>query len=93
MADSALQLPDSLVIQNVAEWKGRFVALLANGGLPSLDASPLKDIDTAGLQLLLAVAVEAEKQGSTINWESTSSELQDFAKVLGVTEPLNLEPA
>lgn len=93
MADSAIQLPDALVIQNVADWKERFIHHLADGAIPPLDASLLKDIDTAGLQLLLAVAVEVEKQGGTLTWSSTSPELHDFAKVLGVTEPLNLEPA
>ena len=93
MADSALQLPESLVIQNVAEWKEHFLSTLAAGALPPLDASALKDIDSAGLQLLLAVAVEAGKQGSSLDWTSISPELKDFAKVLGVSEPLNLEPA
>ncbi len=93
MADSAIQLPDSLVIQNVADWKERFSSYLSEGAIPPLDASLLKDIDTAGLQLLLAVAVEVEKQGGSITWSSTSPELFDFAKVLGVTQPLNLDPA
>lgn len=92
MADT-FELPDALVIQNVAEWKDRFVAQLATGRMPDLDAGLLKDVDTAGLQLLLAVANETEKQGSQLNWSATSAELRDFARVLGVCEHLNLDSA
>jgi len=92
MADT-FELPDALVIQNVTEWKERFVTQLATGRMPPLDAGLLKDVDTAGLQLLLAVATETEKQGSQLSWAATSAELRDFAKALGVDTHLSLASA
>ncbi|MBP0049432.1 STAS domain-containing protein [Marinobacterium sp. AK62] len=93
MTDTRFELPEALVIQNIAEWKARFSEQLANGPLPPLEGSQLRDIDTAGLQLLLALVIEADKQGSAVRWASVSAELNEYAQSLGVTEHLKLAPA
>lgn len=93
MTDAHFALPEALIIQNIAEWKDRFTQLLTNEPLPPLEGEQLKDIDTAGLQLLLAFMIEADKQGSSVRWASVSAELNEYAQSLGVTEHLKLTPA
>lgn len=88
-----LQLPERLQIQDVAEWKARFVDHLTHHPALIIDGARLTDIDTAGLQLLVALMAESARQGGTARWSAYSAELAESARVLGVADYLNLQSA
>ncbi|XVV16008.1 STAS domain-containing protein [Actinoplanes sp. CA-131856] len=61
MTARRLTVDDELTIMTAAEHKERLVAALADGEGVRIDLSPVGDIDTAGLQLLLLARREGER--------------------------------
>ncbi len=61
----ALALGSSLSIREVRACAARLDALLAAGSC-QLDVGELSSVDTAGVQLLLAAALEARRRGLTL---------------------------
>lgn len=56
----------------------------------TIDASKTEKIDTSGLQLLTAFAIEAEKRFIKIKWHNPATCVINAAKVLGLTDYLKL---
>lgn len=56
-----------------------------------LKAKSVNKVDTAGLQLLLAVKLEAENCGGKVIWQSPSPALISSARLLGMAEKLGLQ--
>jgi ABC-type transporter Mla MlaB component len=87
--DSVISLGDSLTLADVgarhAEWK----QTLAGGGPIEVDASTLKTVDTAGMQLLAALAREAEARQLPLRWRASTA-LTESAARLGLKEALRL---
>ncbi|MFG1926582.1 lipid asymmetry maintenance protein MlaB [Cryptosporangium sp. NPDC048952] len=73
-----VELGDELTIVTAAETRERLVPYLKTGTALELDLSAVSDIDTAGLQLLLA----ARQEGAVLSEPSpTVSDLLDFTRL------------
>jgi len=83
-------LPEALVLQNVAEIYPQFVHALDREGDLQLDATAVSRVDTAGMQLLLAMAQSAQQLGRKVHIEGAGELLIEKARVLGFTEELKL---
>lgn len=82
-----LRLEASLSIREVGERVLQLKAWLA-AGRSELDVSELETIDTAGLQLLLAVAAAAQRDGARLRLIGGQRLLKGAASALGLAEPL-----
>ena len=87
-----LNLGESLVISTVgktrAEWMDRVM-----GGVDSpitLDGSDIQVIDTAGLQLVMALIRELNEDGVSWQWGDRSDLLNESAQQLGLSSQLSL---
>ena len=63
----SIALPQALLITDVRSFAETLRAAVARGDV-TLDASRLKDIDTAGLQLLCATRTAALAAGTGFRW-------------------------
>ncbi|MEE4246633.1 MAG: STAS domain-containing protein [Kangiellaceae bacterium] len=80
-----------LDIQHAAELKARL--LKAVDKQPSqcvLTANKVERVDSAGLQLIYAFMKELDQMGTAVSWKQPTESLQTGAKLLGMTELLNL---
>jgi anti-anti-sigma regulatory factor len=84
---SVLTLGPSLSIREVGECAAQFKGLLA-GGPTDIDASKLESIDTAGIQLLLAAAVAAQRRGFKLKLLGAHGLRTGAARSLGLSEHL-----
>ena len=83
-----LQLGASLSIREVNECASRLKVMLASG--PTVvDASLLENIDTAGIQLLLAAAASAQRRGYKLKLLSALGVKTGVARALGLNEHLS----
>jgi ABC-type transporter Mla MlaB component len=80
-------LGSSLSIHDVRDCALRLDALLAAGG-GELDAGELSSVDTAGLQLLLAAALEARRRGLTLKLHGAERLCTGAASALGLADHL-----
>lgn len=85
-----MHLPEHLTILEIAEWQEAMSALLSVSPNLQIDVSPLARIDTAGLQLLLAVVEEAKTKGGSVQWVGVSDILSQSAHWLGMSEVLGV---
>lgn len=87
-----LMLPAMLEIQQAREFATLARNHLASTPLLQIDGSAVTSADTAGLQLLVAVRIEALTRGVPLQWRNPSRVLRDTAAILGLTNFLGLEP-
>ncbi|MGH8140925.1 MAG: STAS domain-containing protein [Steroidobacteraceae bacterium] len=80
-------LGPALTIAEVAQAARGFTAMLADGTART-DAGALESIDTAGLQLLLAVAAAAQERGLKLALHGAQELLHGAAHALGVGDDL-----
>lgn len=88
---TSIHLPETLTIQSVSEEYTRINEILA--GIESnitLVADNISNIDTAGLQLLLALVTKIQREGCSFNWQEPSEALIKNAENLGLTDQLQL---
>lgn len=91
-SQGVINLGDQLVISNVgkvrAEWMDRIVA-----GVESpivIEGGGLQMVDTAGLQLVVALIRELNEDGVSWQWGGRSDLLQSSAEQLGVSRMMSL---
>ena len=84
-----VELPPALLITDVRSFAEGLRAAMARGDV-AIDAAKLKDIDTAGLQLLCATRAAALAAGKTFRWTSESDGLRKAATAVGLTGILGL---
>lgn len=86
-------LPVELTIYAVAEWHARFQAWLADADVDGhdlhVDASPLREMDAAGVQLLTALANSLARRDAHLLLERPSAALTDTCSQLGASFLLN----
>lgn len=70
--------------------KSSLAEALALGGDLTLDGSAVQRIDTAGLQLLLAMQRQLQTEHRALQWTAASSELREVAGQLGLADTLAL---
>jgi anti-anti-sigma regulatory factor len=68
----------------------QFSLVAADGDPVVVDGSAVEHIDTAGLQLLVALARHQREVGRGLSWRSASPELLRCARRLGLIEALGL---
>jgi anti-anti-sigma regulatory factor len=69
-------------------------SLVAAGGDPVVvDGSGVERVDTAGLQLLVALARRQRQAGRRLEWKAASPELRKCGERLGLVEALGLSAA
>lgn len=83
-------LPEHLTIIEIAGWKEKFISQMESSSVLELDASKLKKIDSAGVQLLFAVRQALQQKGGDICWVGTSGLLARNADWLGMCDALNI---
>ncbi len=79
------RLPGQLTIANVAEVKAALDGALASGGDVVVDAAELANVDTAGVQLLVALGRHAESGGLRVAVEGLQPGVVAFAEGLGLS--------
>jgi anti-anti-sigma regulatory factor len=84
---SVLQLGSALSIREVSECAARLKGMLASGPT-EIDASRVESIDTAGIQLLLAAAIAAQRSGFKLKLLGAHGLQSGAARALGLSEHL-----
>lgn len=90
---SSWALPAETRVQQAGELRRQLLTAL-DGAVDSfeLDGSAVCELDTAGLQLLLATAKEAERRGLRLLLRAASPRLRDTLAVLGVQSRFQFLP-
>lgn len=90
ISNQTLVLNPVLIINDAKELSQDFNQLLQNNGDISIDASAVEMIDTAILQLLLAVTNKAKVSKQKIQWLKPSESFTSSVTLLGLSEALGL---
>ncbi len=90
-SNRAIELGDALVISEVETVRAMLLEALQDGEDLFLDGSEIEQIDGAGLQLLAACILEAERMHVAFKWHSASPTLCSAAEQLGLTKVLQLD--
>lgn len=83
-------LPANLSIAEIETVYGDISSRLSEEGPIDLDAGAVERIDTAGVQLLLALIREGERNKRPTRWTATSDALLNCAEILGLKTALGL---
>jgi phospholipid transport system transporter-binding protein len=83
-----LRLDASCTLRETADLQFSLVA--ATGDPVVVDGSAVERVDTAGLQLLVALAHRQRQGGRRLEWKAASPELLKCGERLGLTEALGL---
>lgn len=95
MSKSTACLAGEWTIHAIAQHQEAMLVLV-NEGVVAFDASGITDMDSAGLQLLLAAQRSMAKQGQELSLVKASSVVKDVLKAYGLDatlRPLQLEEA
>jgi anti-anti-sigma regulatory factor len=87
-----LSLPGSVAIRNARELREHWLTHVSSPAL-QVDASAVSDVDTAGLQLLLAWKRAVAAGGGKFEWSQVSAPLRDAATAVGLGRELGLPGA
>ncbi len=85
-AKNIIILPANLQIANVADYRDKAIAAAQTGKDVTLKAADTVRVDTAGLQLLLALQTAVTANGKSLKWEKVSDELHKCFALLGVSK-------
>lgn len=87
--ETPLELPETLTIgDDLRGLQGQLLGLLNARRELALDGRSVTTIDTAGLQLLAVLCVDAKARGVAVRWYGASPELAAGAELLGLTDVL-----
>jgi ABC-type transporter Mla MlaB component len=84
------QLPEELIINNIASFHQKLIMLLENNENIEIDITQVAQADTASVQLLCALQKNLLSTEHKIKWHGTSHALSTSAKSLGVLSFLEL---
>lgn len=88
----AFCLPASVAIRNARELREQCLARVADPSI-RVDGSAVSDVDTAGLQLILAWQRAIGSAGGQFEWTSVSAALREAAVALGLSRELGMPGA
>jgi anti-sigma B factor antagonist len=83
MSSSAARLTGEWTIHAIAQHRETLMAMVLDGQ-HAFDASGITEMDTAGLQLLLAAQRSVALQGHELSLEPASSVVRDVLKTYGL---------
>lgn len=84
MEKQKINLPENLTISELATFKADVSDKVQNADDIELVDNDLKQIDTVGVQLLLAVVNEIAAKNKSLSWKINSQALTDSIKQLGL---------
>ncbi|MGA2778456.1 MAG: STAS domain-containing protein [Steroidobacteraceae bacterium] len=90
--DPVFYLDANLEIQNIEDVRRDLVEMLARALPVTVDVSRITSIDTAGVQLLLALGNSALKHGASVEFRGESAALSNALAVLGLQGAIPLAP-
>lgn len=79
-------------ISQAADLRDRLLALLEKRDPVVLNASAVQHIDTAAMQILAAFMCQARTDKIKVTWKQPSDSMCDSARLLGLSELLDLPP-
>ena len=82
------KLPVQLTIAQVDGCKTQLLQEIDEHDVITFDDSDVTQIDTVGIQLLLAAVTYIASQNKTLNWNSTSPIILKSVKQLGLNEAI-----
>jgi ABC-type transporter Mla MlaB component len=91
-ADNSIRLPSHLTIRQAAEVYRQCEDALKGTASLRVNASEVSKVDTAGLQLLVALKTEMDQQRSAIEWISITDELRRAAQFMGLQHLFDPSP-
>ncbi len=80
-----------MVISDALEWHNKISAAFDTAAEIVLDGSKIEQIDSIGLQLLVAIFKQASNSGVRVTWRGVSDALLVSADQLGLVEILHLD--
>jgi anti-anti-sigma regulatory factor len=86
-----LALDDALTIAEVSCWHARLLAVARPGSRLAIDAARLEHVDGAGLQLLAATFLDAQRRGYDVSLQACPPALRKAAAQLGLSLLLRLD--
>lgn len=89
----SLKLPSDLRIQSATMVRDRLLTALEGSGPLRLQGGAVERVDTAGVQLLVAAAAEAQRRGRDLRLVAPSAALADGLGGLGFAELFSLPEA
>jgi anti-anti-sigma factor len=78
---TSFQLEGELTIYTVEARKDQLLAALDQSSRLELDLSGITEVDTAGLQLLIALERETQHRGVTLTWRAPSQAVIDALEI------------
>jgi anti-anti-sigma factor len=80
----SLQIDGELGIYRAAEWRDALIAALAEGGDLTLDLTQVTEIDSAGVQLLMAAEKTAQASQRKLHFVGPSAAVLEVFSTLGL---------
>jgi len=93
LEDPVFYLDATVDIKHIVQAAGRVRARLAEPGTLTVDLSRVSNIDTAGVQLLLALCNEAPGRGSSLVFRGQSAALTQALAILGLQGQIPAAPS
>ena len=90
--DAVYNLNANFEIQNLEETRQDFIESLARGVPVTVDVSRIAAIDTAGVQLLIALRNAAAKHGVSVELRGESAALSNALLMLGLQDAIPMAP-
>lgn len=85
-----LNLPDVFGIAQAAVMYDEINKQLASKDEIKIDGSAVETVDASALQLLMVLINECKTQGKKVSWHEKSKKINDYAKLLNLTEALGV---
>ncbi len=76
---------DALTISHATELHQKILAALEDSSEIKLTADAVEKVDTAGLQVIVALSSELKKVDGSLSWDKPSEALVQAANTLGLT--------
>jgi anti-anti-sigma factor len=90
---SQMRIDSDLTIYTVTEWKETLLSALERSSALSIDLSAVRELDTAGLQLLLLAGREAQRAGKSVTLVAPSDAVAEVVELCNLGLQLNAQPA
>lgn len=85
-----VQCGEALTIANAASIVDQVKSILGETANINVDAHEVDKVDTAGLQIFIALNREVEKSHGKLTWQSPSEALESAARTLGLSKAIGL---
>lgn len=92
MPDHILALPENLTVGELDELRSNMLEALSSSSAITINANDVENVDTAGVQLLVAFREAANVQHQQISWQQCTEALSNAAAALGFETLLSCEP-